>query len=189
MVARSWLAHVPGMPNYRRVRVPGGTYFFTVNLLERQRRLLVEHVDLLRDSFRVSRAARPFEIIAIVVLPDHLHCAWRLPEGDADNANRWAQIKSGFSRRLPANERRSAGRVARRERGIWQRRFWEHVIRDDDDLRHHVDYTHFNPVKHGHVGRACDWPHSSFHRWVAMGRYPMDWAVGPGSRGEGRFDG
>ncbi|TDK21488.1 transposase [Luteimonas aestuarii] len=166
------------MPNYRRVRVPGGTYFFTVDLLERQRCLLVEHIDLLRDSFRAARAARPFEIIAIVVLPDHLHCVWRLPDGDADNANRWAQIKSGFSRRLPASERRSARRVARRERGIWQRRFWEHVIRDDDDLRHHVDYIHFNPVKHGHVAHACDWLHSSFRRWVAMGHYPMDWAAG-----------
>ncbi len=173
------------MPNYRRIRVPGGTYFFTVNLLERQRRLLIEHVDLLRDAFRVAHAARPFDTIAIVVLPDHLHCIWRLPEGDADNANRWAQIKSGFSRRLPAIERRSAQRVARRERGIWQRRFWEHLIRDDDDLRHHVDYIHINPVKHGHAVRACDWPHSSFHRWVAMGHYPMDWAAGPEPEGCG----
>nr|WP_298127531.1 transposase [uncultured Pseudoxanthomonas sp.] len=140
------------MSNYRRVWVPGGTYFFTVNLLERRRCLLVEHVDLLRDAFRAARAARPFHLRAIVVLPDHLHCVWRLPEGDADNANRWAQIKSGFSRALPAKERRSSRRIARRERGIWQRRYWEHLIRDDDDLRRHVDYVHINP---GSMGMRC----------------------------------
>jgi REP element-mobilizing transposase RayT len=96
------------MSNYRRSKVPGGTYFFTVNLLERRRRLLVEHIVELRAAFRATHAVRPFEVIAIVVLPDHLHCVWRLPEGDADNANRWAQIKAGVSRRLPRGERRSA---------------------------------------------------------------------------------
>lgn len=175
------------MSNYRRLWVPGGTYFFTVNLLERRRRLLVEHIDLLRTSFRTTCVARPFEVIAIVVLPDHLHCIWRLPAGDADNANRWAQIESGFCRRLPALERRSIGRIARCERGISQRRYWEHLIRDEDDLRHHVDYIHFNPVKHGHAVRAADWAHSSFHRWVGQGVYPVDWAsepVGSGDIGE-----
>ncbi|WFC43512.1 transposase [Pseudoxanthomonas sp. SE1] len=167
------------MSNYRRVWVPGGTYFFTVNLLKRRRCLLVEHVDLLRDAFRVAGAARPFHVLAIVVLPDHLHCVWRLPEGDADNANRWAQIKSGFSRALPAKERRSSQRIARRERGIWQRRYWEHLIRDEDDLRRHVDYVHINPVKHGHAARAGEWPYSSFRQWVAAGEYPVDWASGP----------
>ena len=102
------------MSNYRRVWVPGGTCFFTVNLLERRRDLLVEHIDLLRDAFRAAKAARPFHLLAIVVLPDHLHCVWRLPDGDADNANRWAQIKSGFSRALPIHERRSSRRIARR---------------------------------------------------------------------------
>lgn len=121
-------------------------------------------------------------MIAIVVLPDHLHCVWRLPEGDADNANRWAQIKSGFSRALPAKERRSSRRIARRERGIWQRRYWEHLIRDEDDLRRHVDYLHINPVKHGHAARAVDWPYSSFRRWVAAGVYPMEWAAEPMAR-------
>lgn len=101
------------MSNCRRARAPGGTYFFTINLLERRRRLLVEHVDLLGDAFRTTRAARPFVLLAWVILPDHLHCIWRLLEGDADNANRWAQIKAGFSRRLPATERRSAYRVSR----------------------------------------------------------------------------
>jgi len=113
--------------------------------------------------------------LAIVVLPDHLHCVWTLPEGDADNASRWAQIKSGFSRRLPAGEWRSARRIARRERGIWQRRYWEHLVRDEEDLRRHVDYVHFNPIKHGHVARLADWPHSSFHRWVGAGVYAGNW--------------
>ena len=165
------------MSNYRRVRVPGGTYFFTVNLLERHRRLLVDRVDDLRASFRATHRARPFEVIAIVILPDHLHCLWRLPDGDTDNTNRWAQIKSGFSRCIPKEERRSAQRVARRERGIWQRRYWEHVIGDEGDLRRHVDYIHFNPVKHGYVARVCDWPHSSFHRWARAGRCGVDWGV------------
>lgn len=164
------------MSNYRRVWVPGGTYFFTVNLLQRRRCLLVDHIDLLRDAFRAAKAARPFHLLAIVVLPDHLHCVWRLPEGDADNANRWAQIKSSFSRTLPVDERISSRRIARRERGIWQRRYWEHLIRDEDDLRRHVDYVHINPVKHGHARRACDWPYSSFPRWVEAGEYPVDWA-------------
>ncbi len=165
------------MPNYRRVRVPGGTYFFTVNLLERRRRWLVERVDDLRASFRATQAVRPFEIVAVVVLPDHLHCIWRLPAGDDDNANRWAQIKSGFSRCLPKEEWRSERRIACRERGIWQRRYWEHLIRDDHDLHRHIEYIHYNPVKHGHALRAVDWPHSSFRRWVAAGAYPLDWAV------------
>jgi len=165
------------MSNYLRVRVPGGTYFFTVNLADRKRCLLVEHVDVLRESFHVTRAARPFDMLAVVILPDHLHCIWRLPEGDADNANRWAQIKSGFPRRLSAGERRSASRLSRRERGIWQRRYWEHLVRDDDDLHRHVDYIHINPLKHGHVARVADWPHSSFHAWVERGVYPPDWAT------------
>jgi putative transposase len=167
------------MPNYRRAWVPGGARFFTVNLLERRRRLLVEHVDCLRTTFRDVKRARPFEVLAIVVLPDHLHCVWRLPEGDADNADRWARIKSGFSRRMPVDERRSGVRIARRERGIWQRRFWEHVIVDEADLQAHVDYVHINPVKHGHVERAIDWPYSSLHRYVATGELSADWACDP----------
>ncbi len=168
------------MSNYLRARLPGGTYFFTVNLLERRRRLLVDHIADLRAAFRATQAVRPFEVIAIVILPDHLHCVWRLPAGDADNANRWAQIKSGFSRCLPRDERRSLQRIARRERGIWQRRYWEHLIRDDNDLRRHVDYIHFNPVKHGHVSRVIDWPYSSFRRWVADGVNGVEWGVGCG---------
>lgn len=167
------------MPNYRRVLVPGGTYFFTVNLRERNRSLLVDHIDSLREAFRITRAARPFHLVAIAVLPDHLHCVWRLPQADADNVRRWAQIKGCFSRRLPVQDARPSTRIKRRERGVWQRRYWEHLIRDEDDLRHHVDYVHINPVKHGHAARAIDWPHSSFGRWVARGVYPEDWAADP----------
>lgn len=168
--------HTDAMPNYRRVWVPGGTYFFTVNLLERKRRLLVEHIDALRVAFHATHAARPFELLGIVVLPEHLHAIWQLPEGDADYATRWRHIKSGFSRRLAIDERRSSVRVTKGERGIWQRRYWEHLIVDESDLHHHLDYLHYNPVKHGHVQRVCDWPYSSFHREVALGRYPRDWA-------------
>jgi putative transposase len=164
------------MPRYRRERVPVGTFFFTVNLLERRRRLLVDHVDDLHASFRAARDAQPFEVVAIAILPEHLHCIWRLPDDDADNAGRWARIKSGFCRRLPAVEYRSSVRMARRERGIWQRRFWEHPLRDDVDLQRHIDYTHLNPVKHGHVARVRDWPYSSFHRFVRLGWLSLDWA-------------
>jgi putative transposase len=165
--------HAAAMSNYRRLWVPGGTSFFTVNLFDRRRRLLVDRIDDLRAAFRDARAARSFDVLAIVILPDHLHCLWRLPSGDADNASRWAQIKAGFSRRIARDE--SGGRIARRERGIWQRRYWEHLILDDNDLRRHVEYIHFNPVKHGHASRPADWPHSSFARWVQRGDYAADW--------------
>jgi putative transposase len=164
------------MPNYRRAWVPGGTYFFTVNLLERNRRLLVDHVDLLRIAFAKARDKHPFETIAAVVLPDHIHCTWQLPPGDSDNAARWKAIKATFSHSLPPGERRSPRRVAKGERGIWQRRYWEHLVRDERDLATHVDYIHFNPVKHGHVARVRDWPYSTFHRHVREGTLPADWA-------------
>jgi putative transposase len=164
------------MPNYRRVRIPGGTYSFTVNLLERRRTLLVDRFEALRDSFRVAHAARPFALLAWVILPDHLHCVWRLPEGDDDNATRWRHIKSRFSRAIQAGERLSERRQAKAERGIWQRRYWERVVRDEDHLRRCIDYVHINPQKHGHVECTADWPHSSFHRYVKAGLLPADWA-------------
>lgn len=122
-----------------------------------------------------GRARRPFEVVAAVVLPDHLHCVWTLPAGDADNPTRCGHIKAAFSRALPRVEHRSVRRIARAERGIWQRRYWEHVIRDDRDLAAHVDYIHFNPVKHGHARRVVDWPHSTFHLDVARGAVAADW--------------
>jgi putative transposase len=168
------------MPNYIRNWVPGGTYFFTVNLLERKENdLLVREVDLLRESVRTVKAAHPFEIIAWVALPEHMHCIWKLPEGDSDFARRWRGIRSLFSRGLPKTEALSEVRIKRGERGIWQRRFYEHTIRDDRDLSNHIDYIHFNPVKHGYAKRAADWPHSSFHRFVKEGALALDWAAPP----------
>ncbi|MCA6105770.1 REP-associated tyrosine transposase [Bradyrhizobium cenepequi] len=164
------------MTDYRRNFIAGGSFFFTVNLAERRLRLLTEHIDELRDAFRQIRRVHPFTIEAMVVLPDHLHTIWTMPPGDADFATRWRLIKTGFSRRLPAGERVSESRAAKGERGIWQRRYWEHTIRDESDFARHVDYIHINPVKHGLVTQVRDWPHSSFHRMVRLGVYPEDWA-------------
>src|SRR3989338_9063570 len=166
----------PPMSDYRRNRVPGGTYFFTVNLLERRERLLVEHIDALRDAVRQVRAQRPFHIDAWVVLPDHMHRVWTLPSGDVDYSSRWKAIKIAFAKTLPKTESLSAVRERKGERGIWQRRFWEHTISDDRDYAAHVDYVHINPFKHGLVEHVADWPHSSFHRFVKEGIYPQDWA-------------
>jgi putative transposase len=166
------------MPQYVRAFVPGGTFFFTATLLERRRRLLTEHIDDLRAVFADARRRRPFVIEAIVVLPDHLHCIWTLPPEDSDFSARWHDIKARFSARIARGEWRSARRVKKGERGIWQRRFWEHLIRDDRDFQRHVDYIHYNPVKHGYVPRVSDWPYSSFHRYVQRGILPLNWAAG-----------
>jgi putative transposase len=163
------------MSRYRRATIEGGTFFFTVTLADRSNDLLVRHVDRLRRVYTSAQKRYPFESIAICVLPDHLHAIWSLPPDDADFPLRWNLIKGGFSRRLPANADRTESKISRREKGIWQRRYWEHTIRDDADLARHIDYIHFNPVKHGYVTRARDWPHSSFHRFVAKGILPLDW--------------
>ncbi|RDH82032.1 MAG: transposase [endosymbiont of Escarpia spicata] len=175
------------MPNYRRPDTPGACWFFTVNLEQRtNQRLLVEQVDLLRSTIRKVKGDHPFQIDAIVILPEHLHAIWTLPPGDADFKTRWSLIKAGFSRALPKTEALSASRYRRGERGIWQRRFWEHQIRDEEDFRRHVDYIHWNPVKHGLAERVIDWPWSSFQRFVQNGIYPHDWGcdVGEGRWGE-----
>jgi putative transposase len=164
------------MTNYRRNFVPGGSYFFTVNLADRRLRLLTEHIDLLRTAFRYTQTRHSFEIVAAVILPDHLHAIWTLPESDADYALRWRLIKTAFSRGLPNEEQISASRARKAERGIWQRRYWERTLRDENDFARHVDYIHFNPVKHRHVGRVQDWPYSTFHLMVRAGVYPQDWA-------------
>ena len=167
------------MSNYRRAWRKGGTYFFTVNLLERyQNDLLARHIDVLREVVKDVKHKHPFIIHAWVVLPEHMHCVIELPEGDDDFAMRWRLIKIGFSKAMPKTERLSAVREKRGERGIWQRRFWEHLIRDERDFSAHIDYAHFNPVKHGHVGRVQDWQYSTFHRYVAQGILPMNWAGG-----------
>jgi len=165
------------MPDYRRWRVPGGSYFFTVALQDRSQALLVDHVDLLRETFRHVQASHPFHIDAIVILPDHLHTVWTLPQGDDGFSIRWQLIKAAFSRAMPKVEPRSASRRRHNERGSWQRRFYEHVIRNDDDYNNHVNYVHFNPVKHGYVQRPVDWPYSSLHRYIRHGILPPDWGT------------
>lgn len=160
---------------YRRNYVKGGTYFFTVNLLDRNKSLLVEHIDLLRESIRFVKSQRPFYIDAWVVLPDHLHAVLTLPDDDVDYSSRWREIKKRFSKSLPKTEFLTQTRKRKSERGIWQRRFWEHTIRDDNDYWHHVNYVHFNPLKHGLVSQVADWPYSSFHRAVKQGIYANNW--------------
>ncbi len=164
------------MTNYRRFYVPGATWFFTVNLAQRKnKRLLLENIDLLRAAFCDVKKRHPFSIDAIVIMPDHLHCLWTLPEGDLDYSTRWAQIKSYFSRHIPSDESISTSRSKRRERGLWQRRFWAHLITDQDDFNVHADYIHWNPVKHGWVQQVVDWPYSSFHKFVRLEIYPVTW--------------
>ncbi len=165
------------MTDYRRLRVPGGTYFFTVALQDRSSRLLVDEVALLREAVRQARTRQPFHIDAWVVLPEHMHCLWTLPPGDADYSQSWRAIKAFFSRSSNEKPPASASKRRRQERGIWQRRFWEHTVRDADDYAEHMDYIHFNPVKHGHATHAAGWPLSSFHRCAAHGLYPADWTA------------
>jgi putative transposase len=163
------------MVNYRRNLVPGGTFFFTVALANRRSSVLVENVALLREAFRKTRAERPFEIDAIVILPEHLHAIMTLPPSDFDYSGRWRRVKGLFTRAIV----KSGAFIAPDSRGeyeLWQRRFWEHTIRSDTDFERHVDYIHFNPVKHNLVSRVADWPHSSFHRYVREGVVPNDWA-------------
>lgn len=158
------------MSQYRRVFIPGGVYFFTVVTHDRAPLFATpERVERLRAAFRKVMAVRPFRIDAMVVLPDHLHCIWRLPEADADYSSRWREIKKSASREIDARTNH------RNERPVWQRRFWEHAIRDEADWRNHIDYIHYNPVRHGLAARPRDWPWSSFGRAVAMGWYEEDW--------------
>jgi putative transposase len=167
---------------YRRARVAGGTYFFGV-VTHGRRPIFADgaHVDSLRVVFRRVMARHPFTVDAFVLLPDHLHCLWTLPVGDNDFPLRWNLIKSGFSRMAGRidGERPNPSRVAKRERGIWQRRYWEHMIRDDRDYAAHCDYIHYNPVKHALCATPEDWPWSTFHRFVREGSYPTNWGVGP----------
>jgi len=163
------------MTDYRRLRVAGATYFFTVALADRRGDLLTRHVTSLRGSVRAVKARMPFHIDAWVVLPEHMHCLWTLPQDDTDYPARWRAIKGGFSKQVPIFEPRSASRASRNERGIWQRRYWEHMIRDEADYASHADYIHFNPVRHGLVETPSKWQFSSFHRWVSCGWYPPAW--------------
>jgi putative transposase len=162
---------------YRRNRVAGGTYFFTVTLRNRRLSLLVNRIDDLRESVWYVLQRKPFRIDAWVVLPEHLHAVWTLPPGDHDYSRRWKMIKGRFSRQLVKAgipiEKNSRG-----EYDLWQGRFWEHTIRDESDFSHHVDYIHYNPVKHGLTKQVRDWPYSTFHRYVETGIYSLDWDGG-----------
>jgi putative transposase len=174
------------MSRYRRLKIEGGAFFFTLALADRNSDLLVRHIERLRRAYAEVEKRRPFETVAICILPDHIHALWQLPEDDTDYAARWSLLKSSFSRGLPAAKIRSVSKITKREKGIWQRRCWEHAIRDDTDFERHVNYIHYNPVKHGLVTRVADWPFSSFHRYVAQGILPADWA-GDASESSRRF--
>lgn len=167
------------MSDYRRSLVPGGCFFFSVALADRQSSLLVDEIARLRHAYAITRTTLPFTTLAICVLPEHLHAIWALPAHDSDYAQRWALLKSRFSRGLPLAARLSLSQRHKREKGLWQRRYWEHRIRDAEDLQRHLDYLHYNPVKHGLVEQVKDWPYSSFHRHVRQGLLPVDWGGGP----------
>jgi len=170
---------------YRRTRYDGGTYFFTVVSYKRDRILCEkENVDLLRAAFRKVKDNHPFDIDAFVLLPDHLHCIWTLPRNDHDYSDRWRMIKGHFSREYRGKDNQLNGRVSDQkrmnERAVWQGRFWEHLIRDNDDFERHVAYIHYNPVKHGYVNAPKDWEYSSFRRYVQLGKLDKNWAGGEG---------
>ena len=161
------------MPNYRRPKVTGASIFFTVALKDRRADTLVREIEVLRQAVAQTKAERPFHVDAWVVLPDHLRCIWTMPAGDADYPTRWRLIKSRFSRELPKSKTR-ASHDRRQERGIWQRRYWEHHIRDEADFAAHIRYCWMNPVIHGLVERPEDWPYSSVHRDAREGRFVTD---------------
>ncbi len=171
------------MSNYRRAHTPGGTFFFTVKT-EHNAPVIAEQqfVALLEEVIREVMQLWPFEIKAIVLFPDHLHAIWSLPPGDVDYPKRWGWLKKEFTKRhleLGGHEQStSSSRKRYRRRGVWQRRYWEHTIEDEDDFETHIDYVHWNPVKHQYVSCPVDWPHSSFHRWVAKGVYQENWGCG-----------
>jgi putative transposase len=170
------------MPDYRRWYVPGGTYFFTV-VTHHRRRFLTDDLGrrCLREAMEEEFAVRPITVVAVVLLPDHLHTVWTLPAGDAEYSLRWQRIKERFTRAFLAGggveTPTSASRVRHRERGVWQKRFWEHLVRDENDLKNCVDYIHWNPVKHGVAKSPGAYPYSSFSWWVASGDYPPDWGA------------
>ena len=171
---------VPVMSEYRRSYISGGTYFFTVKTLANRPILVKEpYRTALHDAINHVRRMMPFQSIAWVLLPDHLHTMWELPDNDANYSLRWSLIKQQVTRRCAGEMHRMPLTESRRSRGegaIWQRRFWEHTIRDETDFRDHMDYIHHNPVKHGYVRHLTDWPYSTFHRYVRDGAYPKDWA-------------
>ena len=180
------------MPNYRRANINGGTYFFTVTTRNRQTFLLDYDVRAAsREGIALERQSHPFTVNAWVLLPDHLHCIWTLPPNDRDFSTRWRVIKRTVTQRCGARLHRpellTTRRAQRKQSALWQHRYWEHLIRDEQDYRRHVDYIHWNPVKHGHVQRARDWPYSTLHRHVMEGFYSIDWGIKVSITDEGDF--
>jgi putative transposase len=178
------------MPTFRRAFVEGASYFFTVVTFDRLPILTEERCrKILHDAWLDVKGRFPFHTVAVCLLPDHLHCIWSLPEGDADYPLRWREIKRLFTKRylveVGPGGARNAARQKKGEAAIWQRRYWEHMVRDEEDKRRHVDYMHYNPVKHGLVERAADWEWSSFHRYVSMGYYETDWGGTAGEQVKG----
>lgn len=174
------------MPQYRRSKIEGGTYFFTVVTYHRRPFLTTDEARAaLHFAWLNVEQRYPFTTNAICLLPDHLHCIWTLPEGDSNYSLRWGEIKKIFSKmylpHVKANELLSESRLKRGEAAVWQRRFWEHTIRDLHDFNRHLDYIHYNPVKHGLVHSVSDWPWSSFHRYVQLGFYDRSWGFGEGT--------
>ena len=171
------------MPEYRRNLVEGGTYFFTVVTYHRLH-ILTSPIarKILHQAWELTIGRHPFETIAICLLPDHIHCMWKLPDGDSDYSTRWKEIKRHFSleyeKQFGPSENRSDSYLKQKEVAIWQRRFWEHTIEDEDDFEAHFDYIHYNPIKHGYVERAADWKWSTFHRYVKSGFYDNQWCGG-----------
>ncbi len=161
---------------YRRALFPGASYFFTLNVQNRESNLLIQRVDALRFAVRRVQQRHPFYIDAIVIMPDHWHMIMTLPHADRAYAQRLSLIKSTFSRQIAPDEIISDSRQKKRERGIWQRRYWEHIIRDETDYDHHVNYIHYNPVKHGYVKNPSDWQYSSIHRFIRQGILDESWA-------------
>jgi putative transposase len=168
------------VPSYRRAHVPGGRFFFTLVTAMRRPLLCTENArPILRTVIREAMTRWPFRWDAIVVLPDHLHAIWTLPSGDEDYSRRWGWIKKEFTKAWLASGGSeidvSDSKHKDRRHGVWQRRFWEHTIRDDLDFERHCDYIHYNPVKHGLARCPRDWRDSSFARFVAAGDYSPDW--------------
>ncbi len=162
------------MVNYRRIKIQGGCYFFTVALHNRNLTLLTEHIDVLRRSMRTVQRRLPFKTEAIVILPEHLHAIWTLPPKDHDYPERWRQIKGLFTRDIIKRNIKLQN-VGKGEYNLWQRRYWEHTIVNENDYENHVNYIHYNPVKHGYVKQTKDWPYSSFHTYVKKGILTIHW--------------
>ncbi len=166
---------------YRRSQAKGATFFFTV-VTDKRKSLFYteENITLINEAFEHIRSKYPFTVDAYVILPDHIHYIWTLPEHDCDFSIRWRLIKTYFTKRClkSLKESGNASKLSKAEHGVWQRRFWEHRIRDENDFARHVDYIHYNPVKHGLVASPSDWAHSSFSRYVKLGVYGDDWGAG-----------